>query len=183
MADTNTQRAPKCQRTSRSTVHYDTIPIDEEDDYQQVFHREGRLRRIRNDVLTATTSRTVAAVDQRHWTTLSTWAPLDDVNYALETDGSGYENAVDADVMVEEPVVQKKHSRSCVSVSLVSGTTRLLILTVFHVEAASRCMEGAPPLKLSRQAHKMGRKGRFSQLHSMFRLCIAQGTNTRQSRV
>ena len=115
MADTNLQRATKRQRTSH--FHHDTVPIDNKDQYQQVFHHEGRLRRIGNNVVaTATTSRTVPELDQRHWSSLSSWAPLDDPNYALETDGSGYEKAVDAEVMDEEPTVQKK-TRSRVSVS------------------------------------------------------------------
>ena len=118
MADTNSQRATKRQRTSRSTYHHETILVDDEDEYQQVYHREGRLRRIGNNVATATTSRTVS-LDQRHWSSLSSWAPLDDPNYALETDGLGYEKAVDAEVMDEEPVPQKK-TRSRVSVSSIS---------------------------------------------------------------
>jgi len=116
MADTNTQRASKRQQTSHSTAHHDPIPIDEDDVYRQVFHREGRLRRVGNDVVTATTSRDLVQSTDHRWTSMASWAPPDDLNYALETDGLGYENAVEADVM-EEPVIPKKYTKSRVSVS------------------------------------------------------------------
>ena len=147
MADTNTQRASKRQRTSRSTAYHDPIPIGEDDAYHQVFHREGRLRRVGNNVLTATTSRNPVPLTDHHWTSMSSWAPPDDLNYALETDGSGYENAVEADVMEEEPVVRKKHMKSRVSVSSTTRVSLNFDLTLL-VEAASCRMEGAASLDL-----------------------------------
>jgi len=127
----NHHKPSKRQRTSRST-YYDSVTIDDDDDYLAVYHREGRLRKVGNNSLPATTSRSVAS-DNVYWAAKVTWGPPDDPNFALDVDGFGYDNAVEAEVMEEadEPVVKAKNPRSRVSVSKpVPASHLLMVLTV-----------------------------------------------------
>ena len=135
MSTSNSQRALKRRRTSHRSSYYETVPIDDDDDgdYSVVYHREAMPRRLGNEVVIGTSSRSVA-LDDNQWASKVTWAPQDDDNYALDPDGDSYDMAVEAEVMEEDDVQEddaqeddaqeddasrKKTHRSRVSVSMV----------------------------------------------------------------
>ena len=115
---------------SHKSSYYETVPIDDDDDgdYSVVYHREAMPRRLGNEVVIRTSSRSVA-LDDNQWASKVTWAPQDDDNYALDPDGDSYDMAVEAEVMEEDDVQEddtqeddasrKKTHRSRVSVSMV----------------------------------------------------------------
>jgi len=99
-------------RAKRARVsHHDSIPIS---DYDTVYEREGALQRVRTSILPTASART--ATDT--WNTTTSWTPPDDLNYALDPDGDLYDMALDADVMEERVVEEKKKKgkKSLVSV-------------------------------------------------------------------
>jgi len=124
MSTSNNQCAVKRQRigTSRRTSYHDSVLIDDngDGDYDVVYHHETLPRRLGNEVTTGTSSRSVAP-DNNQWALKVTWAPQDDQNYALDTDGASYDMAVEAEVMEEHEeqeieVSKNKNPRSRVSV-------------------------------------------------------------------
>jgi len=149
--NTDNQRASKRQRTSRSTTstHFDSIPFHEDEEYHQIYHREGRSRIAGEH---ATTSRTVTTVASNNelWAAKVSWTPQDDPNYALDEDGAGYDDAVEAEVMECEEVVKKKYPRSRVSVSPIHDSLSFRSPdTVLRIETPTRRLEGPTSLVLS----------------------------------
>ncbi|PPQ82216.1 hypothetical protein CVT26_009177 [Gymnopilus dilepis] len=108
-------RPRKRPRQDKSTFDHDTISYD--DDYDQISHREGRLRRVGNSSLTAILPRDVVQNVMTSWTILSFWNPPDDHEYALDPDGSLYSTVLEADIMRDEEPAAKptKKKRSKVS--------------------------------------------------------------------
>lgn len=110
-------RPAKRLRSSINTSYHDTIPLL--DDYELVQAREGRLRRVGNNLRTAPLARTTHH-ETPSWTTATSWAPVDDSEFALDPgDGSWYNEVVEADVMEEfsPEALKKRYIRSKVSVS------------------------------------------------------------------
>ncbi|KAJ3501027.1 hypothetical protein NLJ89_g9529 [Agrocybe chaxingu] len=105
-------RPNKRQRTGNA--YHDVVPLPEY--YQTVHAREGRLRRVGNDVLTASTCRTEQE-STGLWSTATSWAPLDDPEFALDPTSEQYERVVEADVMAGiDEIVPPKKAKSRVSV-------------------------------------------------------------------
>jgi len=99
-------------RAKRARVSYhDSIPIS---DYDTVYEWEGALQRVGTLILPTASART--ATDT--WNTTTSWTPPDDLNYTLDPDGDLYDMALDADVMEERVVEEKKKKgkKSLVSV-------------------------------------------------------------------
>ena len=99
-------------RAKRPRVSYrDTVPFNE---YDTVFEREGGLQRVGTSILP--TSSTHTATDT--WSSTTSWTPPDDPHYALDPDGGLYEMALEADVMDDSVVAEKKQKgkKSLVSV-------------------------------------------------------------------
>ncbi|KAF9543143.1 hypothetical protein CPC08DRAFT_649982 [Agrocybe pediades] len=113
-------RPAKRQRTKRSgRAYHDPIPIA--DEFSIVHAREGRLRRVGNNTVTAATSRVSTHVSGS-LDAVESWSPPDDPNYALENDGEWYDEAVEAPILEEPRVIQlevpKKKKKSLVAVRL-----------------------------------------------------------------
>ena len=124
------------------------MPFDDDEDYHSIYHREGRVRKAGNDVVTATTSRSVIT-DNNLWAAKASWTPQDDLNYALDDDGAGYDDAVEAEVMEDEGII-KKYPRSRVSVSTASWFLSFRWPDKFlSVETSPSGLEGSPSLFLS----------------------------------
>ena len=70
-----------------------------QDDFSVVHAREGRLRRVSNNVRTVPTERLPQHDIDHAWNSESNWLPIDDPEYALEPDGEWYDDALEADVM------------------------------------------------------------------------------------
>jgi len=98
-------------RAKRARVSYhDSIPIS---DYDTIYEREGALRRVGTSILPSSSTRT--ATDS--WSSTTSWTPPDDLHYALDPDGNLYDMALEAEVMEELVVVEKKKKgKSLVSV-------------------------------------------------------------------
>jgi hypothetical protein len=102
----------------------DSIPF--QDDFSIVHAREGRLRRVSNNVRTAPTERLPQHDIDHAWNSASNWLPIDDPEYALEPDGEWYDDALEADVMdppirvdaLSSTAQKKKRIRSNLSVCL-----------------------------------------------------------------
>jgi len=107
---------PRAAKRQRITSYHDSVPIDDNSDYDVVYHREGLTRRLGNEFISATLSRS-AAPDHDLWASKVTWAPQDNAAYALNADGAGFEDAVEVEVMQDEGAIRKKYTRSRVSVS------------------------------------------------------------------
>jgi hypothetical protein len=86
------------------------------DDLLDVHSREGRLLKIGRG-FTALPVCTVQKSDEQ-WRAAATWAPLDDPEFALDSDEALYGEALEAPVMqVTPPVTYQKRAKSKVSVS------------------------------------------------------------------
>lgn len=95
-----------------------------DDDILNIHFREGRLQ---NKKFMAPSTR-ITQKSNEYWNVAETWGPLDDPEFALDSDGALYNEALDAPVMQDTTVsvtaVEKK-ARSQVSVSLLSPFTSL----------------------------------------------------------
>jgi len=99
-------------RAKRARVSYcNTVPLNK---YDTVFEREGGLQRVGTSILPTTSIRT--ATDT--WSSTTSWTPPDDPQYALDPDGDLYDMALEADVMDDSVVPEKKQKgkKSLVSV-------------------------------------------------------------------
>jgi len=119
------QRRPS-KRPRVGGVIRDPIPLL--DDYSTVHAREGRLLRVGNEVRTAPAECVPQRESDSTWNNATSWAPIDDPQYALDPDGEWYDEAVGCDVMAQDdvdghrppPTAKKKQRiRSRVSVRMV----------------------------------------------------------------
>lgn len=107
----------KRPRLAPGTAYHD--PVISTGDFTIIQSREGRLRKIGNDTLTAALPRTTEHAAGA-WEEVEEWVTPDDPEFALDPNGAWYEEALEADVMTETslPVPKKKkYKRSRVSVS------------------------------------------------------------------
>lgn len=114
----SSERPPKRARLNPG-AHRDQAPLP--DDPHEVQLREAPLRRVGapHSVLQGPVARVPNAASTSSWTTLQSWEPRDDTEYALDPpDGALYDQALSQDVTVEVRVtLKKKYKRSRVSVS------------------------------------------------------------------
>ena len=112
----------KRQRVGGS--YHDSVPFAA--DFSVVHAREGRLRRIGNDLLTTPAERSPQrGVDDAAWNSATSWLPVDDPHFALDPNSEWYDEVVDSDVMQDHIAVDspaftarpKTRVRSKVSVS------------------------------------------------------------------
>ncbi|KAJ3500320.1 hypothetical protein NLJ89_g9853 [Agrocybe chaxingu] len=97
-----TQKRPsKRRRIATEGGSYHTYIPFSLDDYSDVHAREGRLIRVGPKTTTALPARTVQKSDAQ-WRSVTTWAPLDDPEFALDPDGDWYDEAVEASVMEDK---------------------------------------------------------------------------------
>lgn len=113
-------RPPKRPRTDANQTSYrDTVPLF--DDYKTVHYTEGKVLASRGTTRTTRVhhiSQPVPVV----WEQASSWALPDDEQYALNPDGTSFNEAVDADVMKESPtpqVVKQKKQKSILAVGYI----------------------------------------------------------------
>ncbi|PPR02783.1 hypothetical protein CVT26_009394 [Gymnopilus dilepis] len=105
---------PKKRQRVQDTSYRDAVPLD--DDFNQIYTRDGRLRQVGVFKRTAPLPRTTLVVDSA-WNTISSWGPQDDANYTLDPNADSYNNQLEADVMDEATPAEKpaKKQRSKVS--------------------------------------------------------------------
>lgn len=98
--------------------YHNFVPLGT-DDLLDVHSREGRLLKVGKG-FTAPPLRTVQKSDEQ-WGAATTWAPLDDPLFALDSDEAWYDEALDAPVMedVDPPVTHQRRAKSKVSVSFL----------------------------------------------------------------
>ena len=112
-------RPTKRQRPDPGTSYHDTVPLLN-DDFDTIHSREGRLKRVGGHGIS-----TAALPRDPHqstsWSSVYSWDPPDDPEFALDPDGELYDDLVEGDVMEEHPStdVPSKKKRSRVSVSFV----------------------------------------------------------------
>jgi len=115
-------RPSKRQRVGGA--YHDPVPFV--DDFSIVHAREGKLRRIGNELLTAPAERSPQHEVDRTWNSASSWLPDDDPHFALDPDGDWYDEVVNGEVMGNHipadaqvfTMQPKKALRSIVSVGL-----------------------------------------------------------------
>lgn len=154
-------RPTKRQRSARDSSYHDAIPMP--DDFEQVHSREGRLKRVGNSVRTASVDRTTHH-ETHSWRTTTSWAPFDDIEFALDPgNGALYAEVVDADVMetlVSKIVQKKRYERSKVSVSSFY-LYEIFISRPFSPETSSCRLEGSTSPIISRGDDALGGPRRF----------------------
>jgi hypothetical protein len=95
------------------------VPLD--DDLLDVHFREGRVQKVGSKIFLAPATRSTQKSDVA-WELVESWGPLDDPEFALDSDSALYDEAVDALVMQDTnplPVtIGEKVARSKVSVRL-----------------------------------------------------------------
>lgn len=122
----STFRPSKRQRTSdraaqEGGTYHGLVPFAS-DNFHDVYAREGRLLRVGPNLATAPAER-VAQKSDNQWNSATSWIPLDDPNFALDPDGTWYDEVVEADVMRNlectgvDPSLKTTKSKSKVSVS------------------------------------------------------------------
>jgi len=95
------------------------VPFGDHDLLDIHFH-EGRLQRKFTTAPTATSARITQKSE--YWNVVEKWGPFDDPEFALDLDGTLYNEALDAPVMQDTnslPVAVEKKARSKVSVSIL----------------------------------------------------------------
>lgn len=117
----------------------------ENDFFLDVHAREDHLRKVGRN-FTAPPTRTTHKSDE-HWRTATSWAPLDDPNFALDPHDAWYNESVDTPIMQEpdpalEAAEQEKKPRSKVAVSSHQSTISFVIFIPHISEATSCCLEG-----------------------------------------
>lgn len=114
MAD---KRPSKRQRAVIDTgAYHDAVPFG--DEYNVIHSREIFQRQVGSTTYTAHAER--SAQPDTSWDSTMSWAPLDDPNYALDADGTWYNDTLQADIMddilpQQAPLPKKKKSRVSVS--------------------------------------------------------------------
>ena len=114
MAD---ERPSKRQRAVLDTgAYHNTVPFG--DEYNVIHSREIFQRQVGSTTHTAHAER--SAQPDTSWDSTMSWAPFDDPNYALDADGTWYNDVLEANIMddispQEAPLPQKKKSRVSVS--------------------------------------------------------------------
>ena len=119
---TSPRKSPS--KRHRATVEggsYQQLLPFENDSFLDVYAREDRLNKVGRN-FTAPPTRTTHKSDE-YWRTATSWAPLDDPNFALDPHDAWYNESVDAPIMQDadpavEAVEQKNKLRSKVAVSL-----------------------------------------------------------------
>ncbi|PPQ93609.1 hypothetical protein CVT25_001013 [Psilocybe cyanescens] len=103
------RRRTGTKRTLHSHAYHNLLPVFA--DYDTIYSSEGATRTIGGTKHAAHVK--AAGV----WEQVTSWAPPDDNNYALDPDGQWFDEAVEAEVMQEPepPPVVKKKKRSKVS--------------------------------------------------------------------
>ena len=118
-------RPTKRQCPDPGTSYHDPVPLLNDDfDFDTIHSREGTLKRVGGSIRTAALPR-----DPHHgtsWSSVHSWDPPDDSEFALDPNGDLYDDLVEGDVM-EEPVSPdnpSKKKRSRVSVSFVYSSMK-----------------------------------------------------------
>lgn len=144
-------RKNKRSRTAAEGGSYHNFVPLGADDFFDVHCREDRVRKVGFKSFTVPPTR-FTRKDNNQWRTAASWAPSDDPEFALDPNGTLYEEAVEAPVMEDrtpQPVtVEKKRERSKVSVSLDTMFTLLNIFLLHVTEATSSCLEGTSSIHL-----------------------------------
>ena len=131
-------RPTKRQRPDPGTSYHDPVPLLNDDfDFDTIHSREGRLKRVGGGIRTAALPR-----DPHHgtsWSSVYSWDPPDDSEFALDPNGDLYDDLVEGDVMEElvSPDNTSKKKRSKVSVSFCSFFDEMNKLTNFLVSHRS----------------------------------------------
>jgi hypothetical protein len=112
MAD---ERPSKRQRASETAggAYHDTVPLG--DEYNVIHSRETFQRQVGSTTYTAHAER--SAQPDTSWDSTTSWAPLDDPNYALDADETWYNDTLEADIMDDISAQQPQKKQSRVSVS------------------------------------------------------------------
>lgn len=126
-------------------AYHDPVPFTT--NFSTVHTWEGRLRHIRNELLTTPAERSPQHEVDSTWNSAASWLPVNDPQFALDPDGKWYDEVVDSDVMqdhiaMDGPVFAtrpKARVQSKVSVSqdffeVILQFDPLLVKTSCHVE-------------------------------------------------
>ena len=87
-------RPSKCQHVGGA--YHDPIPFA--DDLTVVHAREGRLIQVGNELLSIPAEQVPQHETDSSWDLASDWLPIDDPQYALDTDGEWYDDALERDI-------------------------------------------------------------------------------------
>jgi len=115
-------QARKKLRLSQPASYHDSIPSIHKV-YHDVHMREGRLLNVGGAVIPAPVLKVVQRSEDT-WKSTDSWKPVDDPEFALDPDGSWYDETVEQSVMqevhpgVDDSGQMSKKSKSKVSVGL-----------------------------------------------------------------
>ncbi|PPQ82484.1 hypothetical protein CVT26_012847 [Gymnopilus dilepis] len=90
---------PKKRPRLQNPTYRDFVPLT--DNFDQIYAREGRLRRIGDLTLTSQLRRSTL-VDDATWSAINSWLPPDDADYALDPTTDTYNEVLEAEVMSKE---------------------------------------------------------------------------------
>ena len=119
-------QARRLKREHAGGAYHDPIPID--DSFSNIYSRTGKLRRtgIAANV-TASSERTTQQTNVQ-WNSTTTWSIQDDPEFALDADGSWYDEVVEGSVMHDfvASAIKPKKTRSKVSVRILPFIPHLI---------------------------------------------------------
>jgi hypothetical protein len=137
------QSPNKRSRIAASYQHF--VPIG--DDFLDVHSREGHVktRNVKSgQKIVPTPSIRVTQKSNEQWRLVTSWAPPDDTEFALDS-SMAYDEALEAPVMEENnpPQIEKEKARSKLSVSRFNSLFNSFdLFSCLHAtEATSRCLE------------------------------------------
>lgn len=120
---------------------HDFVPLGA-DDLLDVHAREGYSMKIGYQKFMSPPKRTTQKSNE-HWKVAITWGPLDDPDFALDLDGTLYDEAIDTPVMQNTvpPVTEvgTKKEKSKTSVSLLGLCLILISFLCLLITEASSC--------------------------------------------
>ena len=112
----------KCQRPDPGTSYHDPVPLLNDDfDFDTIHSCEGRLKRVSGLGGLGTAALPQDPHHGTSWSSVYSWDPPDDSEFALDPNGDLYDDLIEGDVMEEliSPDNPSKKKRSKVSVSFV----------------------------------------------------------------
>jgi hypothetical protein len=140
----NQGRQKRLRGVGEGGSSHNFIPLSA-DDYLDIHTREGCSMKIGSQKFTSSLKR-VTQKSHKLWRGAASWGPLDNPDFALDSDGALYDEAVDAPIMQDANppavTVGMKNAKSKVSVSLPDLYLILnLFLCLRMTEASSSRLE------------------------------------------
>ena len=123
-------------------AHRDLIPF--RDDFSIVHAQEGQLLRVGNNFLTAPAECVPQHEADSAFDSASDWLPIDNPQFALDPDGTWYDEAVTGDVMDQDSGYERENAPSTTKKKKYIQSRVSVCLALFHVGIGSDLTQRRP---------------------------------------